>query len=271
MAYRWKKNETAATALRRIADEQIRRSVDDLQDSHCDLGERIHRARQRLKKLRALLRLAGRGSFFEEDRFFRDLSRRLAPIRDQAVIAETAAMLQLEGEKPSPKDCLPNRGEDAIHEVMAALQSARHRVADWTLEQSCFAAFRAGFEKTYRQGRRRWKSSRKQPNSLNLHHWRKAVKYHFYQTRILRELKTSLPASRRNAFAALAELLGQEHDLAVVIDAIHPQIKRSSLKRIARQQKELREQALKLGARLYAPVPKTLSNAVARDWNSRNC
>ena len=86
MQYRLAKDEPLGRGLRRIAGEQLDAAVADLETCRPDPQEAVHDARKRLKKVRAVLRLA-RGevdqAFYTlENARFRDVGRALAPFRD---------------------------------------------------------------------------------------------------------------------------------------------------------------------------------------------
>ena len=57
MPYRLKANESVSKGIKRIVNEQIEKAVDELAATE-ELGvdEAVHKARQRLKKIRAVVR-----------------------------------------------------------------------------------------------------------------------------------------------------------------------------------------------------------------------
>jgi CHAD domain-containing protein len=181
--------------------------------------------------------------------------------------------------------------------VLAELRACRVRVAAWQLpERSQLQLVEAGLVRLYRKGekRRRRAAAAKRGDMHKLHEWRKRVKDLRYVAEMLRPLderrQRSAPKGKRArkrvararkdaAWLArmarradkLGELLGEDHDLAVLarlIEADTPgarpgkKTRRTLLKLIAKQRAKLRKQALEDGAVLYAPSPKQLMRRV---------
>src|SRR5262245_17059572 len=94
LAYRLGKDEPVGDGIRRIARAQLDGARDDLvRTPKRKLGEGVHEARKRVKRLRAALRLA-RGGLAEdvyarENAGFRDTGARLSGARDAEVMLET--------------------------------------------------------------------------------------------------------------------------------------------------------------------------------------
>ena len=83
MSYRFREREPVRRGALRIAREEIDKAVVVLGDENLDRHERVHQARKRFKKIRALLRLL-RGelgdTYGEENVWFRDCGRELAAL-----------------------------------------------------------------------------------------------------------------------------------------------------------------------------------------------
>lgn len=128
----------------------------------------------------------------------------------------------------------------------------------------------------YRQGRRRFErlSRGKRRGSKSdmraLHEWRKAVKDLRYAAEIL-----GLRSLARRA-DTLGELLGEEHDLALLAELLPAggrapfkgkrgkQARKALLKQIADRRRRLRKRALRQGERLYRRKPKKFVRRVRR-------
>jgi hypothetical protein len=89
MAFRFRRKETVANGFRRIVREQTAAVVSLLADRGADLKERVHDARRRIKKLRALLHLVrselAPAAFEKHNVGLRNASRRLSRARDAEV------------------------------------------------------------------------------------------------------------------------------------------------------------------------------------------
>ncbi|HEX3519073.1 MAG TPA: CHAD domain-containing protein [Solirubrobacteraceae bacterium] len=181
--------------------------------------------------------------------------------------------------------------------VLAELRACRVRVAAWRLpERSQLQLIEAGLVRLYRKGekRRRRAAAARRGDMHKLHEWRKRVKDLRYVAEMLRPLdeqrQRSAPKGKRArkrvararkdaAWLArmarradkLGELLGEDHDLAVLAQLIETdapmarpgkKTRRTLLKLIAKQRAELRKRALEDGALLYAASPKQLMRRV---------
>jgi CHAD domain-containing protein len=226
----------------------------------------VHDARKDMKKLRALLRLVrgevGEKVFTREADTFRDAARELSGVRDADVMLATLADL----EERYEADVGPVRQAVEAHRVLttgggreraartavAVLTEARERVDDWPLERDGFEALEDGLRRTYRRGRRNWRAAVKEPSDENLHEWRKRAKDLWYHCSILEETWKPVMTALADEAHELSDRLGDDHDLAVLLDfgaeSLEPLI--------ATRRAELQEEAFAYGTRLYADKPK---------------
>jgi CHAD domain-containing protein len=192
----------------------------------------------------------------------------------------------------------------ALAQTLAELRACRVRVAAWELpHRPGIELARPGFTRIYRQGRKRHRRAAhgRGERARALHRWRKRVKDLRYAAEMLqwraagREGKAEhndRRARRRRARARkqsawlrrlarrsddLGELLGEEHDLAVLGDYVRalagergraPRVGRGTrrriLKLIAARRRKLRKRALRDGERLYRRRPVGLAERLAR-------
>jgi CHAD domain-containing protein len=258
-AFRLKQGESLPDGFRRIARGRIDHAIDALEDAS---EEGVHDARKDMKKLRALLRLVRGEAFRAERACFRDVARELAGVRDADVMLATLADL----EERYGADVGPVRQaveahrlrttgggrEQAARAATELLREARERVDGWPLEDDGFEALAGGLERTYRRGRRDWRTAAKDPSTENLHEWRKRVKDYWYHCLILEETWKPVMKALADEAHELSDRLGDDHDLAVLLDfgaeSLEPLI--------AERREELRREAFEYGARLYADKPK---------------
>jgi CHAD domain-containing protein len=219
-----------------------------------------------MKKLRALLRLVrgevGEKVFRREADTFRDAARELSGVRDADVMLATLADLEerYEADVGPVRQALEahrlrttggGRGQ-AAQTAIAILTEARGRVDDWPLERDGFEALEDGLERTYRRGRRDWRAAVKDPSSENLHEWRKRVKDFWYHCSILQETWKPVMTALADEAHELSDRLGDDHDLAVLLEfgaeSLEPLI--------ATRRAELQEEAFGYGTRLFADRPK---------------
>ncbi|GHA74420.1 CHAD domain-containing protein [Cognatilysobacter bugurensis] len=292
MSYRIRRKESIEIALRRIALEQIDAMLKSA-DSDGAPGDVAHAIRKRCKKLRALLRLV-RGSldgYGREQRAARDVARRLAPVRDAAVRLDTLDRLTdgHDGLNQSDAETLRNwldaSRTNALHalaheevraEVRIALREQRERVASWTLDDTSFSAIRDGLSRTYRRGRDGARACASTPTPDGLHELRKRVKYHRFQLDLLRGLWRGPLSAASDEAGALAEVLGDHHDAAVLVDALRAHIDDDAIRDAAARaipllearMRELERRALAPAARLFAEKPKAFERRMRAYWRA---
>jgi CHAD domain-containing protein len=298
MSYRLYFNETLADGLPRVAAEQVDRGIADLGGNGTDLAEAVHQVRKRCKKIRGLLRLF-RGSlpavYSQENAWFRDLARSLSSARDAEAMLECLDSLceafsqDLEADAfTSVRHALEERRAATQHDAdlpqrvqdtAAKLQNARVRVLGWRLDRGGFPAVEQGLSRTYRRARKALQAGYKRPTPERFHEWRKRVKYHWYHQRLLRELWPAPMKALAAESKQLADILGDDHDLAVLQetlvqehDALGEQDEIDALVALAeRRQDQLRAQAQTLGWRLFAEKPKLFCRRLHACWHATEC
>ncbi|HYM45016.1 MAG TPA: CHAD domain-containing protein [Solirubrobacteraceae bacterium] len=161
----------------------------------------------------------------------------------------------------------------------AELSALRDRVASWTLpDRPVGKLVDSGLVRVYREGRVRFgRAAARKPSPTALHRWRKHVKDLRYVAEVL-DVQSAPDADAARATTsgdgrlaklarradALGELLGEEHDLALLAELARTdkrlqrrkRARRALLRTIARRRARLRERALRAGGRLYARKPK---------------
>jgi CHAD domain-containing protein len=293
MAYRCKIDEPFAKALRRIAREQIHRAATRLSQAH-DGPTPIHEARKHLKRVRALLRLVrpalGEKAFRQENARMREIGHLLAGARDLDVLEETAAALGA--------SCRPGL-RPALGEVMAAIESARRtaaadgmaeriekaraklaeaaeEVSRLKLHDRGFDAVACGLSRTYRDCRKWFARAYEEPSDHNFHSWRKTVQHHWRHMVLLTEAWPEAMKARAAAAKELSDILGQDHDLAMLkgcmetgIAAGLPAKSRDQLVQLCEaRQARLRALARPRGERLLAERTKAFSARIRSYWTN---
>jgi hypothetical protein len=134
---------------------------------------------------------------------------------------------------------------------------------------------RKDMDRIYRKGRKAFTGARKSGTDARLHEWRKQVKYLLNQVELVREFGVRHLAKSRRQAERLDELLGTDHDLAVLKNKIRgfmaagklhkpdggpggtpdrvPNAASDALeKTVDRRRSALQKKARKLGSRLFA-------------------
>ena len=282
MAYRLKQREGIAAGVRRIVHKELERAIDELEGRRSDeAGTAVHEARKHLKKTRAAIRLVredlGASLRREENAALRDAQGRLSGARDAEVLLETLARLQdaANGRVPAPaatglrdalrkrRDAARRRGDDERAEAVAELRAAQQRVESWPLDDESFATAAEGLRRIYRDGRRAQRAATATDDPEAWHEWRKRVKDLWYAARILKPAAPLELGAVVDEADALAQLLGDHNDLAVLrvalgehADATTDHQAEQLRTAIDEAAIDLRRHAVPLGLRLYAEPPK---------------
>jgi CHAD domain len=187
-------------------------------------------------------------------------------------------------------------------EISSQLLAVHERVLKWRLTDRGLEAWEPGLQQLYRQGRRRWRrAKRRKQDARAMHLWRKRVKDLRYAAEMLERrapddragagsltrserqpagrARRAQAARRINRLASradeLGELLGVEHDLAVLAERVRAagepfageaQARKLLLQLIARRRRRLRNRALRKGERLYRRRPKRFIGRMREDY-----
>ncbi|HSM28599.1 MAG TPA: CHAD domain-containing protein, partial [Thioalkalivibrio sp.] len=291
MSYQLEITEPIDVGVRRIANELIDDAIVRIEAPDRNCHEAVHEVRKNCKKLRALLRLIRPrvpDLYKAENRHFRDAAASLSGIRDaEAALESYDALLKAFDGGVDRCGLAPARRVLTLHkqhlaEEMADLDArldafgermheARKRVSDWQLPaddpnhgKRGFGLLEAGLAKTYKRGRKAMDRAYEAPSVENFHEWRKRAKYQRYHLRLLRPVWPRLLKRTRSEVKTLGDLLGEDHDLAVLEEVLTvalgadvSQGRMDVLKALMRQRSlQLRDEALWLGRRSYAEKPK---------------
>jgi CHAD domain-containing protein len=267
--------------LRLLADELGERAYERESAVVRDAGRRLAGARDAEVLLRTLDGLLERQPKLGRRRGVRRLRARLRRERDGAAERALAAGAAGGG-------------------VLVELLALRMRIAAWQLDGGDgLDALAPALARIYGKGRRRmWRASRAGGRSRGrrLHEWRKRVKDLRYVAEMLERADTDTRTRGKRAKKArrqtraqakfvgdlahraddLGELLGEEHDLAVLAERVRTEARtgaagapgrrsrKALLKAIERRRKRLRKRALRDGAKLYGRKPKRFVRRMRR-------
>ena len=291
--------EPLAPGLRRVARGQIDTVVELLTPANGALSDHaVHEARKALKRLRAMTRMLrdelGPRRYERENAALRDAGQRLAGARDAEVMVDTLErVIEEDLRGPISPGLAALRGElivdrqiaeerllnDAgtVHQAADDVRAVRGRAARWVSADAGFGAVAPSLERLYRQGRRRMRQALSAPTMENLHEWRKRVKDLRHAAEILGPSGSKRLRKVARRADRLGELLGEDHDLAVLGDLVaargelfaRPSDHERLLRAIERRRARLKRSALKRGRRLYGVKPRSFAAGVARDWRGR--
>jgi CYTH domain-containing protein/CHAD domain-containing protein len=283
--------------VRRVAAERLGDAIEHLDrvladPEHGDLETAVHETRKRCKSSRGLARLVrpalGKG-FRSFDRTVRNAANQLSVFRDaQAVLDTFDALLATRPDDEILRSVRHRQAtmsaetarsavavdDDRISTARALLDEALDASQAWKIPRG-FDTLEAGLAATYRDGRSALRRVRKDPNDSRVHEWRKAVKYLWYQVQLLHDAAPSVLGPLENQLDELAEALGKDHDLAVLVGLLddHPDDYGTPgdvdhVRALARdRQRELRTYSLRAGSTIYAEPGGAFVHRVARYWD----
>ena len=310
MAYRLSITDDVASSVRTCAREQLAGAIRRLRAADEDPVRAVHDARKHLKKTRALLRLVrpalGRAAYRRENDALREAGLALSGARDADVLVATADALAAHAAGRLPADVFdqlrdalaaeaaaaradgdgelhsgasdrtdgePDGGAPDLADVIAALEAAERRVDAWPLAGAGHATLLAGVTRAYARGREARAAARAEPDPELLHAWRKRAKDLWYHERLLAPAWPVVLKAHAKEAHRLTELLGDDHDLAVLdarlasaaplapaVDAARAELRALVADRSAR----LRADAHRLGDRVYAESPKAFRRRLGR-------
>lgn len=264
MAFRLKQHEKADKGIKRVVGRQIDKALkrlSDVQDEH----ETVHDVRTCCKRIRAALRLVRREmgeDYGKKNRAFRDMARPLTELRDAEVRLEALGKM---GKNAFPHirkhfqdqhDAVRSRvleQKRSLANLSRQMTTQREALKNWPLKKHGWKKLRQGAAHVYKQGRDAYRLAEKQPSNEHLHEWRKQSKYLWHELTLMGGDKKRRKQSRK-----LAQLLGDDHDLAMLRRAVigiggkHGEL----IKRIDRQRRDLQKKALQLGKDCFGKRPK---------------
>lgn len=273
MSYAIEHDEPVPEAIARIMDEQLVRAREQLTDPKASPDKRVHDARKRFKETRALIRLVREplgAQFRIENAWFRDAGRDLAAARDADAMLEALDQLELpRAVRTKMRRTLAKQRQHPpldglIANALDQLVVARARVALWPRLDDSFDTLAAGLRRTYRDGRRAFRTAR---TADELHEWRKHAKTHWYHVQLLRKAWPAMFEPYADVMQSLSRALGDHHDLHVLGETV-PDAPPELAQAISGRQQKLEREARAIGARVYAERPEAWLARMRNLWKA---
>ena len=280
----WRKGDAGPSQAAAVRDRMLQHidaAAVRLRPRRRITDEDVHEARKSIKRARAALRLlqpALAANEMARSRVsLRDAGRALASVRDAKVMADrfsemlrrtgidefavsTIASAASSSNSPAARRSARTRSNPAA--ARAGLTNARRWLSDATLTADGWLPLAEGIRAIYKSGRRDLPTDASAASSEALHEWRKRVKNYWHALEVLVEPKR--PAYVRqtiNSARRLADALGEEHDLALLAEALRASQQSEDervtilLEAIRLRRRRLRRRALRTGSKLYAETP----------------
>lgn len=282
--FRLRPDQPVTGELLRVVRDRLDSAVDLIAEDEDLTPVTVHNLRKRFKRLKALYRLVGPYSEQQARREtlrYRDLGRDLALSRDREVLEQTLVKLQFLTDDPVVIERLEHllnrlQRQDTVDDMSIPVNADRLRAALLKARAAAEQVLRGefprdlmieGYMRTYRKARRLWQELPESTQQEDWHEWRKRVKDDWYQTQLLKKYRSESQKPRLEKLRLLADLLGYDHDLQNLSELIeiltarpHPADEEVQLL-IDRQRRELQDECLQLGKRLYRQKPSQIRTA----------
>jgi CHAD domain-containing protein len=230
----------------------------------------VHGARKQLKRARASLRVlrdaVGARAYRDENRRLRDAARPLAATREADVmIGMLSELVEEEAFLPYRSALAGLRAElrrdraafasiVPVERIRQSLEECRSKVSRWRMPRDCSFITRSGLERIYRRGRKAMARAREQPTDARLHELRKQVKYLGAALQALGPVLRPHAAKIVERADVTAELLGTDHDFAVLRRRVAG-ADRGLLRLIGKRREALQAEALPQARKLFRRKP----------------
>lgn len=209
-------------------------SVEEDIRTNGDVHQIIHESRRTIKRIRAVLKMIrdeiGYSNYYRENRFYRDLARRMTPIRDSYVLLRFMGKLSEEHPRLLPvelnhelEETLTGRMEEALSSfqnerggvgaLKMDIEEARERVGCFCELRHRFRSVSKGIKRTYARGRKRMNALHPASGPEEYHEYRKVTKDLQYQMEVLQPLYPRLLKAYASTLSKHTELLGEARDL----------------------------------------------------------
>ncbi|HSI12305.1 MAG TPA: CHAD domain-containing protein [Chthoniobacter sp.] len=293
MSFRIKTRGRIGASLKRVADQEIAAAVAELQSMEAgSVSDAVHAARKHFKKLRALVQLLreplGAKVVKEEQAFYRDTGREFQRLRDAYAQAATlrglvdrffdtrrppivqAAGRVLAAEETSARRKMARNAVGPA--VLAGLNNARLRVAEWELDDFRWKDLRAALRRSYRRARDAWGHASAEPRPRALHDWRRRTKDLLYHILLCHSIAPDFMEELAGELEVIGEFLGDDHDIVVLRELLerHPrhippgQARDSFFEMFSLRREELLDAAFDLAGRTFAESPDGFIEALER-------
>jgi CHAD domain-containing protein len=269
------RDEPAARGLLRLLASEINASVDDLKAIDPQTAPPlVHRIRKRLKKSRTIVRVLRPALGVHAESLgtrLRDATRALAGSRDATVLAATAARLAQRTDDPEQRALLERIAVEArqraeahhhtpadLDAAMAGIVAARQILAKLRISREADEPVVNRAALTYRRARRGWHAAEEHTDVDTLHDWRKRVKDRLHVARLFQDRWPERRDARTAKLDRLGELLGDDHDLALVAEALPADGAAAEALRAAIEARRARlaDKAFDMARELFAERPR---------------
>ncbi len=292
--------ETLASGLDRVIANQFDIALEIATAPEDRQSVAVHETRKALKRLRAMLRLVrdtiSHDCYHTDNAVLKLVAAELGAVRDSWVMAQVLARLL-------PNDVQSKRTADALVErlqeryrseslallenkaqmvsIIEQLEAAKDRSRRWSILAGEsdkplpheFASIAPGLQRVYKRGRRGMRIVVDSPTDTLLHVWRKRAKYLRHQIEALNILDPVPMKTYELQLEHLTDLLGDDHDLAVLLARLNsdPALTEDLniapvLEAIGKKRHALQAKSIDLGREFFEDPSTDFMEYVERIW-----
>ena len=296
MGFSFEKHESMQKAIRRLGRQRIEHALNAMKE--CARTEGIHSARKDIKKARALLRLArehlSRKRFRAINKGLQKAAACLAKPRDAAIKVAALRDLTRRFKAELPAGAFRRfrielrRDYDKAMRKFAEKETAKLACGHLSATERDFKelkfdadgweAIAPGLKRTYRQCREAHERAVSKFAAQRFHDWRKRSKTLWHQLVLLKPIWPEKLDRMTCELEAVGDLLGEDHDLFVLEQAIldsrsDDNERRQSELKLLRQvihqrQAELRQKALAMSKYFFEEKPSQFCARLGGYWGS---
>jgi len=290
MACRLKGGTSVGAQLSRVVEKELRAAIDEVTHASTN-AKSIHETRKHIKKIRSVLHLLRRelgGHYKALNERIRLAARQLSPARDADALVTTLKTLRRRhgrivtaaifkaadsALKTRRDDSYARLGQRRLAAIRRRLVHSRRVVPDRIRAVTTTRTMREGVKRGYRRAREAMdEATVRQAEDARFHEWRRRVKDHWYQMRLVEGIKGK--AHRRvRRLKELQDWLGDDHNLvvlrSVILESPHQFGRAHAVAVIVgcidAHLAALRRRAIRRGRQLFARKPASFRKTI-REW-----
>lgn len=246
--------------------------------------EEVHDTRKRIKRARSVLRILRPALDDDEfsgcDCLLRAAGKSLSTARDAAVLAQTSARLRarLDGASPSKtkqESLTKTRPGASTADAARAHRNLRKGAATLAaarLGRRGWKPLGSGVRAVYKRGRRLAAAVEQDATTEALHAWRRHAKRYWHVLEIFEVVNPVRLAPIIGDARRLSDLLGEDHDLAMLAEHIRTRRGRPQSRDVAllhaieERRARLGRRASRIGSKVYADRARDVERRLQADW-----
>jgi len=291
MSFRLKPSKRIGNQLARIVAGELRMATQEMAERAPGEAS-IHEARTHVKKIRAVLRMLRKplgNDYARLNECARSAAHQLSAIRDADAIATTMDSLwRRYHDVITPaafrranatlnvrrREAHARLGGRTLGDIRQTLKGSGRDLRSNVQSVATGGTVRAGIQRGYRRARQAMNDAiGTNADDVRLHIWRRRLKDHWYQMRLVEGLDGHVHARVRR-LKRLQDWLGEYHNLVLLRSAIleHPRQFGNArtvaliLGCIDKRQATLRRRSVRRGRRLFSRKPASFRKQIKRWW-----